>query len=222
MLVILEGTPVAAPGKSPFDEQLVTQVGFVYLVREGLFPVYKGCRIGRKNRFIPNIRILQRVDVHGETQRVLGKGFSAGHRPVIETGCVVGGHRYVIRPSKIVNQADAPDGIPGRVQLPEDGKEVIGNQLVANELPDLHVSFEVNVGQPEIAQFLKRNGCADRITDAPHARLNFRRYAHGYEKRIWFLCDGGRFDGDGILLSGFGSARAPALDATRQKKARND
>ena len=77
MLVVFNGNPTAAPEKALFGKGFIRQIVFIDFVRERLCPVrIIGGYFGENNRFRfrPfDIRIVKRIDVYGQSERMIGK-----------------------------------------------------------------------------------------------------------------------------------------------------
>ena len=120
---------------------------------------------------------------------MLGKLAHTGFLAVVEAGGVVSRHRGLVVPAEIVDEPDAPDRIAGLVQIPENGQEILGDGLVAYQLPDLPMAFEIDIGEPQIAKVGERNLRIVRVGDAAHTDLDDRWNGFGGEDGV----HGGRF-----------------------------
>ena len=165
-------------------EEAVAEVVLVDLVREIFRAVRKGGSSGRTHAGWTDVGILERVDVDGEAQCVLGKLAHTGFLTVVEAGSVVGRHRGLVVPAEIVDEPDAPDRIAGHVKVPENRHKILGDGLVANQLPYLLMAFEIDMGEPQIAKVRERNLRAVRVGDAAHTGLDDRRNGFGGEDGV--------------------------------------
>ena len=116
VLIVLAVAPRSAPREAVLDEQTVEEIALLYLIGELTGAVGVGLRVGWHHLSgpvlaRPDVGIVARIDVDGQSLGVLGKLGRAGNGPEIEAAGVVVAHGELVVGTVVVDETDALDGI---------------------------------------------------------------------------------------------------------------
>ena len=139
------------------DEEAVAEVGAVDFIRERARAVAiwgggGGLYLHAAAGITAVVGIVEGVDVDGQSQCVLRYSGRGGYGAVAEAGGVVGPHAALVVGIVVVDELHAPDGIAVVVELTENGEQVGGDGLVADELAPEDAPLAVVVEHAEVAQ----------------------------------------------------------------------
>ena len=170
---------MSAPGEAMLFEQLITQIILVDLIREGSVSVRIHCCTLRRYPFaavlvIAHIRIIERIDVDGQPQRVLGERRRSFHRAIVKTGGIIIFHGGEIVSAVFVNQKYFFQLIFVAIQFIKDLRQVLRNVFVTDQLPFCRISFKiimpyVHIAQIIIADFDRFQQCFRRTIGVIHS-----------------------------------------------------
>ena len=168
MLVILHCFPVATPSETMLDKESVEQVALHDFIGIRLPAVRIGSPIVGRYQLssvlsLPYIGIITSIDVDGHPHGVLGKFGRTRHGTVTETGGVIVTHRLFIISLILINQTDLLYRIVGLIEFSEDIHQILGNGLVADEFPLMHLPLRIHMEHPHMAQVMTRHGTVLRI-----------------------------------------------------------
>ena len=172
VLVVLQGVPVASPSESVLHKQAVAEVAALQLVGRCLATIGIACAGSRlydgHAAFLPDAGIVERVDVYGHSQGVLGQPFAARHLAEAEAGGVVGRHRALVVSIIVIDECHALYGVAGFVETAEDVEQVRRYGFVAHQLTLLRMSVGIAMKHTEKAQVGTCHRASLRIALASH------------------------------------------------------
>ena len=155
MLVILDRAPVTAPAEALGTEQATGQVVTGNLVGKSFVAVgiTGGCGRLDDATAIAHLHtgVVQRIQIDGQALGVLRESRGPCHRPVTETGSVIGLHGPLVVIAVLTDGTDALYRIAGFIELAEDVKQVFSNVPMAHKKALLGLSIEIYVQHPQLS-----------------------------------------------------------------------
>lgn len=157
MLVVLKATPVASPREAVFREDFVGEIVVVDFVFEVAGAVGVAISLRRVNAQATvlemlHVWVVKRVEVDGFSAAVVGERFRASYVSEVEARRVISCHRFFVVGIVVVDEHHAFYWVVGVVEFAENGKQVVGNRLVAHHLAEACLTVICAVEHLQIAQ----------------------------------------------------------------------